>query len=278
MQKHHAGVNGFSAQNIWRMKKLYETYCHNQKLSALLREISWTNNLTIMVKAKTDEEREFYLNFARQNKYSSRELDRQINALVFERDTIKDIVNKPFIGRADGLKALRDSYSLEFIDLPKKYKERDLQKAIVSNLKDFILEFGRNFAFVGEDYRVQVGNTDFFIDLLFFNRELQCLVAIELKVGRFEPEHMGQIEFYLEALDSDVKLAHENPSVGLILCTAKDDTVVEYALRRSLSPALIADYQLHLPDKKILENKLREMQSAIETDEKLLFKENENEN
>jgi hypothetical protein len=121
------------------------------------------------------------------------------------------------------------------------------------------LEFGKEFALVGEEYKVQVGNTDFWIDLLFFNRELQCLVAIELKVERFKPEHLGQLEFYLEALDRDVKLLHENPSVGLVLCAAKDDAVVEYALSRSMSPALVADYKLHLPNKELLENKLREL-------------------
>jgi RecB family endonuclease NucS len=159
---------------------------------------------------------------------------------------------------------LRDSYVLEFLDLPESHREKDLQKAIVGNLKGFILEFGKNFTFVGEEYRVQVGNRDFFIDLLFYNRELHCLVAIELKIGEFEPEHLGKMEFYLEALDRDVKKENENPSVGLILCTKKDITVVEYALSRSLSPAMIADYKLYLPDKHILENKLRELTELAE--------------
>jgi len=163
------------------------------------------------------------------------------------------------------LTALRDSYVLEFLNLPENHKEKDLRKAIVGNLKKFILEFGKDFTLVDEEYRVQVGNTDFKIDLLFYNRELHCLVAIELKIGRFKPEHLGQLEFYLEALDRDVKKANENPSVGLILCAKKDDTVVEYALSRSLSPALIADYKLHLPDKRILENKLRELTELVES-------------
>jgi hypothetical protein len=137
----------------------------------------------------------------------------------------------------------------------------------VAHLKDFILEFGRDFSFVGEEYRVQVGNTDFAIDLLFFNRSLSCLVAIELKVTAFKPAHLGQLEFYLEALDSDVRLPHENPSVGLILCAKKDDAVVEYALRRSMSPALVADYQLHLPDKALLESKLRELAEIAEAED-----------
>ena len=275
MQKRHAGLNGFSAPNIWRMKQFYETYKENEKLATLSREINWSNNLIIMMRAKTIQEREFYLTLATKNKYSARELERQINVLMFERKEISDLVNKPYLYKGEGLKALRDSYTLEFADLPKKHKEHDLQKTIVTNLKDFILEFGKDFSFIGENYRVQVGNSDFFIDLLFFNRELSCLVAIELKVDKFKPEHVGQMQFYLEALDRDVKKPNENPSVGLILCTDKDAAVVEYALSRSMTPTLVADYQLHLPDKKVLENKLRELQNAIETDEKGMLEENE---
>ena len=143
-----------------------------------------------------------------------------------------------------------------------------MRKSIVTNLRDFILEFGKDFSFVGEKYRIQVGNTDFFIDLLFYNRALTCLVAIELKVDKFRPEHMGQLNFYLEALDRDIKKPNENPSVGLILCTSKDDTVVEYALSRTMSPTMVADYTLHLPDKRLLENKLRELtELALESEE-----------
>ncbi|MBR6825775.1 MAG: DUF1016 domain-containing protein, partial [Oscillospiraceae bacterium] len=160
--------------------------------------------------------------------------------------------------------SLRDSYVLEFLDIPENYKEKDLRKSIIANLKQFILEFGKDFTFMGEEYRVQVGNTDFFIDLLFYNRALSCLVAIELKVGKFKPEHLGQLNFYLEALNRDVKKSNENPSVGLILCTYKDDTVVEYALSSNLSPAMVADYTLQLPDKKLLEAKLREIAMLTE--------------
>jgi len=151
------------------------------------------------------------------------------------------------------------------LDLPENHKEKDLRKAIVGNLKSFILEFGKDLTFAGEEYRLQVGNRDFFIDLLFHSRELHCLVAIELKIGEFEPEYLGKMEFYLEALDRDVKKDDENPSVGLILCTKKDATVVEYAMSRSLSPALIAEYKLHLPDKRILEAKLRELTELAES-------------
>jgi predicted nuclease of restriction endonuclease-like (RecB) superfamily len=263
IQSRYVGIKGFSPQNIWRMKQFYETYNGNEKLSTLLREISWSHNLQIL-SCNTDEEREFYLTLSVKNRYSFRELKRQMDSALYERTMLSDITNKLIIERSEGLTALRDSYVLEFLDLPENHKEKDLRKAIVSNLKNFILEFGKDFTYVDDEYRVQVGNRDFFVDLLFFNRELHCLVAIELKIGEFEPEHLGKMEFYLEALDRDVRKADENPSVGLILCTKKDAAVVEYALSRSMSPALIADYKLHLPDKRILENKLRELAELAE--------------
>ena len=258
VQSRYVGIRGFSASNIRRMKQFFETYRGNEKLATLLRELSWSHNLQIML-CKTDEEREFYLTLSVKNHYSFRELKRQMDSALYERAMLSDITNKLIAKRSEGMATLRDSYVLEFLDLPENHKEKDLRKAIVGHLKDFILEFGKDFAFVGDEYRVQVGSRDFFIDLLFYNRELHCLVAVELKIGEFEPEHLGKMEFYLEALDRDIKKTDENPSVGLILCTKKDATVVEYALSRSLSPALIADYKLHLPDKRILEDKLREL-------------------
>lgn len=259
LQSKMPGASGFSERNIWRMKQFYETYRDNQKLSPLVAEIPWSNNLLIMTACKTDEAREFYIRACIENHYSKRELERQIDSMLYERTAISDAKYGALTRRNEGLSALRDAYVLEFLDLPASYKEKDLRKQIVSHLKDFILEFGKDFSFIGEEYRLQVGNTDFFIDLLFFNRALSCLVAVELKIGLFRPEHLGQLNLYLEALDRDVRKPNENPSVGLILCTGKDDTVVEYALSRSLSPAMVADYTLHLPDKKKLQEKMREI-------------------
>ena len=267
VQSKYIGIKGFSAQNIWRMKQFYETYAENQKLSPLVRELPWTNNILIMVGAKTDEAREFYLNLCIKNNYSKRELERQLDSMLFERTMISNQINQLQLSKHEELTSLRDSYVLEFLDIPDSHSEQDLQKAITANLKDFILEFGKDLSFMGQEYRIQVGNTDFFVDLLFFNRELQCLVAIELKTEKFKPEHMGQLEFYLEALDRDVRKPNENPSIGLILCASKDETVVEYALSRSMSPALVAEYKLHLPDKSILENKLRELQYLLDKSE-----------
>lgn len=174
--------------------------------------------------------------------------------------------------------SILDTYVLEFLDLPGQFSERNFRKAIIDNLKQFILEFGKDFTFIGEEYRVQVGGQDFFIDLLFYNRALSCLVPVELKIGKFKPEHIGQINFYLEALDRDVKKPNENPSVGLILCASKDDAVVEYALSRSMSPTLVADYTLNLPDKKLLQEKLKELADiamANEAEESDLCKPND---
>ena len=264
VQSRYVGIKGFSAQNIWRMKQFYETYARNEKLSPLVRELPWTNNILIMVGAKTEEAREFYLNLCIKNNYSKRELERQLDSMLFERTMISNQVNQLQLAKHEELASLRDSYVLEFLDIPDSHSELDLQQAIAKNLKDFILEFGKDLSFMGQEYRIQVGNTDFFVDLLFFNRELQCLVAIELKTEKFKPEHLGQLEFYLEALDRDVRKPNENPSIGLILCASKDETVVEYALSRSMSPALVAEYKLHLPDKAILENKLRELQLLLD--------------
>lgn len=269
LRRHYPSAKGFSPQNIWRMKQFYETYCDKEKLSPLVREISWSNNLLILTGCKTDEAKEFYMRLCIRYGYSKRELERQIDSMLYERTMLSDAKNKQLIAQNDGLSALRDAYVFEFLELPPEHKEKDLRKAIVGNLKDFILEFGKDFTFVGEEYRVQVGNTDFFIDLLFYNRALSCLVAVELKVGKFKPEHIGQINFYLEALDRDVKKPTENPSVGLILCASKDDAVVEYALSRSMSPTMVSDYTLQLPDKKLLQEKLRELTdiALIDTDE-----------
>lgn len=252
-------VKGFTRRGLYRMKQFYETYREDEFVSALLTQISWTNHLMIMSKAKSKEERDFYVALAAKEHYSSRELERQLDSAYYERYMLSAGKQPPESVPQSVRGSILDTYVLEFLDLPEQYSERNFRKAIIENLKQFILEFGKDFTFIGEEYRVQVGGQDFFIDLLFYNRALSCLVPIELKIGKFKPEHIGQINFYLEALDRDVKKPNENPSVGLILCASKDDAVVEYALSRSLSPTLVSDYSLCLPDKKLLQAKLREL-------------------
>ena len=252
---------GYSDKNLWRMKQFYEAYLEEPKLSPLVRQLSWTHNMIILAKAKSLEEREFYLRLSIAESYSKRELERQLDSGYFERSMISTKKLSPAVRqiRPELANVFRDTYIFDFLSLPEKYSEKDLQLALIKNFKQFILEFGKDFAFVGEEYKVQVGKSDFFIDLLFYHRELRCLVAFELKVEEFKPEFVGKLNFYLEALDRDVKKKHENPSVGIILCKSKDDEIVEYALSRNLSPALVSEYKIKLIDKNILKRKLQEL-------------------
>jgi len=259
-------IGGFSQQNIWRMKQLYETYKDNKKLLPLVREVSWTNNLIIMSGRKSDIEKEFYLRETIKNNYSKRELERQIYSSTFERTLLGNEKLSPMVRELpqDTKDVFKDTYVLELLGLPKKHKEKELQSAIVSSLKEFILELGVGFAFIGQEYRVSVGDEDFYIDLLFSHRYLQCLVAFELKIDKFKPSHLGQLEFYLEALDRDVKAPHENPSIGVLLCKEKDDEVVKYALSRCQSPTVIADYDTELIPKELLKRKVEELYRLYE--------------
>ena len=252
------GIKGFNRRGLYRMKQFYELYSGNEIVSPLVTQLSWTNHLLIMSGCKTDEEREFYMKLSISEHYSKRELERQIDSGYYERYMLSkdkllpetaNLIKNPFL----------DSYVIEFLDLPDVFHENDFRKALIMGMKDFILELGKDFTFVGEEYPIQVGNEDYRIDLVFFHRSLKCLVAIELKVGRFKPEYVSKMDFYLEGLDRQVKKDDENPSVGLILCASKENEVVEYAMSRTLSPMMVAQYQLHLPDKDILRKKLQEL-------------------
>lgn len=254
-------IKGFSDKNIWRMKQFYETYKDFPKLSTAVREISWSHNLAIFSRCKTVEEREFYLKLSKQENYSFRELDRQISAGLFERVMIGNTKLSTVLRESNQSLAnnFRDIYVFEFLHLSEPHNESELQRGLVKQMKNFILELGKDFLFIGEEYKLQVGNNDFFVDLLFYHRGLQCLVAFELKADKFKPDHLGQLNFYLEALDRDVKKENENPSIGILLCKDKDNEVVEYALSRSLSPTMVSEYKTQLPDKKLLQQKLNEM-------------------
>jgi len=253
-------LKGFSASNLWRMKQFYETYADAPKLAPLVRELPWTHNLLILGQGNRPEEREFYLRLAVQAKWSKRELGRQIRSAAFERTILSDKKLAPAVRvlPQDATGVFKDSYLLDFLDLPERHSEADLQSGLLRNLRKFLMELGDGFAYVGESVRVQVGSQDFELDLLLYHRDLQCLVAFELKTGRFEPEHMGKLSFYLEALDRDRKRPHENPSIGVLLCRTKDDEVVEYAMSRHLSPALVAQYETKMIPKAVLQQKLHE--------------------
>ncbi len=264
-------LKGFTSRNLWRMKQFYEAYEGNEKLTPLVTQISWTNNLLILSASKSDKEREFYLTISIYERYSKRELERQISSGLFERTELANKKLSPVLRELpqDTKNVFRDVYSLDLLGLTEQHKEKDLQSSILSSLKAFILEVGKDFCFMGQEYRLQVGNSDFSIDLLFYHRTLQCMIAFELKIDDFKPAYLGQLEFYLEALDRDVKKEYENPSIGVLLCRKKDDEVVKYALNRSLSPTVISEYETKLIPKELLRQKLNELYVMYElTEEK----------
>jgi predicted nuclease of restriction endonuclease-like (RecB) superfamily len=255
------GQRGFTRRNLFRMRQFFETYRGDEKVTALLTQLPWTHNLIILTQAKRAEEREFYLRMASQQRWGSRELERQFRLGAFAQAVLTPPKVSAALTQVHGeavSAAFKDAYSVEFLNLPVGHTEADLHRGLLAELRNFLSELGRDFCFVGSEFPLQVGGRDFALDLLFFHRGLNCLVAIELKVDRFEPEHLGKLNFYLEALDRDTKKPHENPAIGLLLCASKDIEVVEYALSRTLSPALVAQYQTQLPDKEMLAAKLRE--------------------
>jgi predicted nuclease of restriction endonuclease-like (RecB) superfamily len=254
------GLRGFTRPNLFRMRQFYDTYRGDSIVSPLVRQLPWTHNMIVLSQSKHPQEREFYLRMAIQEKWSKRELERQLKAALFERSVTQPAKASAVLKQTHpaALEIFRDAYMVEFLDLPGVHAETDLHQGLLGRLKEFLIELGRDFCFVGSEYPVQVGGRDFALDLLFFHRGLNCLVAIELKVGRFEPEYLGKLNFYLEALDRGVRKPHENPAIGVLLCASKEDEVVEYALNRSLSAALIAEYQVQLPDKQLLQAKLHE--------------------
>lgn len=217
IQSAFPGIKGFNRRGLYRMKKFYEIYKEDEFVSTLLSQISWSNHLAIISKAKTQEERHFYITLCVGENYSARELSRQIDSGYYERymlsqnkllpEPIKGLKENPFL----------DSYVIEFLDLPSNFREADLRKGLLRNMKDFILEVGKDFTFIDEEFRVQIGGEDYKIDLLFFHRGLQCLVAFELKIGKFKPEYISKMDFYLEALDRQKKKPNENPSVGMMM-------------------------------------------------------------
>ena len=255
------GLRGFTRPNLFRMRQFYEAYRNDQIVSPLARQLPWTHNLIILNQSQRPEEREFYVRQAIREQWSKRELERQFKAALFERTVLNPVKVSPLVTQThpDALSVFKDSYMVEFLDLPQGHAEADLHQGLLQQLKQFLIELGRDFCFVGSEYPLQVGGRDFALDLLFFHRGLNSLVAIELKVGRFEPEYLGKLGFYLEALDRNVKKPHEQAAIGVLLCASKDEEVVEYALSRSLSPALIAAYQTQLPDKALLQAKLHEL-------------------
>lgn len=235
-------------------------------VSTVLTQISWTNHLEIFSAVKQPEQILYYLLMCTKEKWSKLELRRQIKTASFERVMLSNKITFAVHSQiAEGL--FKDPYIFEFLNIPEIHSEKDLEKALIQNLKKFILEIGKGFTYMGHQYRLQVGNKDYFTDLLFYHRDLQCLVLFELKIQEFEPEFLGKLNFYLEALDRDIRRDFENPSIGILLCKGKDTEVVEYAMARNSSPAVIAEYETKLIPKRVLANKLHQLVEQFSQEE-----------
>lgn len=267
--REHPGLRGFTRSNLFRMRQFYEAYRGDKKVAPLVRQLPWSHHVIVLGRTGLPEERSFYLLMAIKQGWTKRELERQIQAQAFRRSMLEPAKVSAALRQIHpaGAKEFKDAYALEFLGLSDGHSEADLHAALLRDLGRFITELGRDFCFVGSEHPVQVGNQDFAIDLLFFHRGLSCLVAIELKVREFRPEDLGKLSFYLEALDRDVRKLHERPSIGVLLCATKDDEVVEYALSRTLSPALVAEYQIALPPKAVLREKLHELYAQLAPEE-----------
>ena len=284
IEQQYPGLKGFNRRGLYRMKQFFEAYTALEFVSplatqlqkteketlkfvtTLVTQLSWTHHLLILSKTKTVEEKLFYIHAGINEKLSKRELERQLNSAVFERTLLANQKASTLLTQLPQ-NLFKDPYIFEFLDLPDGHSEKDLEKALILNLQKFILEIGKGFTYMGNQYRLQVGNKDYYTDLLFYHRDLQCLVLFELKIQEFEPEFLGKLNFYLEALDRDVKRPFENNSVGVLLCKGKDTEVVEYAMARNTSPAMIADYETKLIPKNVLANKLHQLVEQLSKEE-----------
>jgi len=272
LQKEFPGIHGFSSQNIWRMKQFYQVYCDNPKLSPLVREIGWTHNVIIIMNCKNDLEREFYVKMTKKYGWSKNILIHQIENKSFEKYLLNQTnfdKTVPEKYRHQAKLAVKDEYTFDFLELSEEHSEKQLEVELINNIRKFLIEMGGYFTFVGNQYRIEIEGNEYFIDLLLYHRILRCLVAIELKIGDFKPEHAGKMQFYLSALDDKSKLKDENSSIGIILCKSKKRTIVEYALRNVSKPIGIATYKItdklpkelqkYLPSSKQISEKLKNM-------------------
>ena len=272
IKKDFPDVQGFSARNLWNMRNFYIEYKDNEILQPLVAEISWTKNIVIIEKCKEPLEREFYIKMTKKYGWTKDVLINHIENKSYEKYLLNqtnfdETLPEKYINQAK--LAVKDEYIFDFMELSEQHSEKELELSLVNNIKSFLEEMGGNFAFMGNQYRINVGGEDFYIDLLLYHRSLKSLIAIELKIGDFKPEFVGQLQFYLTALDKQVKLEDENPPIGIIICKSKNRTVVEYALNDSDKPIGVATYQIIdslpekmkdlLPSPEEIENRLKDL-------------------
>lgn len=245
LQNKFPGTGGFSVGNLWLMAQLYSEYQSVEFLAPLVREISWSKHITILKKCKNNQERQFYILSTKKFGWTKNVLIHQIENQTFEKqilsqDNFETTLSQASLNQAH--LAIKDEYTFGFLNLADKHSESELELALVQNIRNFLAEIGHNFTFVGNQYKIIVSDKEYFIDLLLYHRQLQCLIAIELKIGEFLPEYKGKMEFYLSILNDTIKLPHENEAIGIIICKSKNRTIVEYSLKTSSLPIGVATY------------------------------------
>ena len=269
LQKEFPGISGYSERNLWLMTQFYNEYQKVEFLQPLVAEISWAKHIAIMSKCKDNQERRFYIMATKKYGWSKNVLNHQIENKTYEKYLLGQTnfdETLPAEIKNQAILAVKDEYTFDFLDLSDEHTERQLESALVNNIRSFLLEMGTQFTFIGNQYKLQVEDKEYFIDLLLYHRELRCLVAIELKIGEFQPEYKGKMEFYLSLLNDKVKLPHENDSIGIIICKEKNRVIVEYSLKTSSMPIGVStytttaklpkDYKNLLPDNKTISKKL----------------------
>lgn len=240
-------MKGLSERNLKYMRQFAQTYADFEIVQQLVAQIPWGHNCLIMNKLETENARLWYAKKTIENGWSRNVLAHQIELKLYERqgNVISNFAETLPEPQSDLVqKALKDSYIFDFLTIEEKTKEAEVERQLVENISKFLLELGAGFAFVAQQYHIEVATNDYYIDLLFYHTRLHCYVAIDLKTGEFKPEYVGKMNFYLSALDDKMKTDSDNPSIGLVLCRAKDNIVAEYALRGMSQPIGVSDYQL----------------------------------
>jgi predicted nuclease of restriction endonuclease-like (RecB) superfamily len=273
LQKDMPAVIGYSSANLWRMRNFFLQYKGSEKLAPLVREISWSNNVVIFEKCKDEFEREFYIKLTKKYGWTKAVLIHQIENQSYQKYLLNQTnfeKTLPEKYKRQAILAVKDEYTLDFLELSDEHSERELEAAIVNNIRKMLIELGGYFTFIGNQYKLDIGGKEFFIDLLLYHRQLRCLVAVDLKIGEFKPEYAGKMQFYLSALNEQVKLEDENPSIGMIFCKEKNKIVVEYALRDATHPLGVVTYKISqtlpknlkglLPSQKDIQNKLKSLE------------------
>jgi len=247
LRKEFRGIKGFSERNLWSMRNFYIEYKDNAKLQTLSAQISWSSNITIIQKCKDKLEREFYIQMTKKFGWTYRVLDNHPDNKAYEKFLLNQtnfdqtIVEKY---KHQAKLAVKDEYNFDFLEMGENYSERDLEIGLVNKIREFLAQMGSDFTFIGNQYKLEIDEEEYFIDMLLYHRKLKSLIAIELKIGKFKPEYAGKMNFYLNLLNDTAKMPHENPAIGIILCSDKDSLEVEYAIQNTNQPLGVATYTI----------------------------------